>query len=317
MTLQNITAEQLQKPDVATRFRAHLSLLLQENGFRCVGIESVELPVAKSSDAKPQELANDATQEITAAVKQATSESGWNDLLDQLDDAGFVPHTSDAETLEKLGSDYRDRKVSADDAALQIRRMIERNNLEIGLVSERVAQWNATDVKLRLLDSLDEKPEEYLLAATVAPGKSPKVPSTWYVLRQHKVDEKLQKYLNGAAKNLTGLLESAMQRQSNIEEKSKLASAQSTLKRIADKLAMTPDLWSGSKSMQRRQRNLDELVQAVRRSVTATQLAEGLMRSLAGEDYDKEQYLAMVADLNAALATLEREIDDRKNLYGV
>ena len=317
MTLQNITPEQLQKPDVVARFRTHLSLLLQENGFRCIGIETVEMPTAKTVETKSPELPTDASQELVTAVEQSATETGWDDLLDQLDDAGFVPYPSDAETLEQLGSNYRDRKISADDAALQIRRMIERNNLEIGLISERVAQWNATEVKLRLLDSLDEKPEEYLLASAQSLGKAQKVPSTWYILRQRKVDEKLQKYLKGAAKNLSELLATAMQRQAALENKSKLASAQSTLQRVADKLAMTPNLGVGTKSMQRRQRNLDDLVQAVRRSITATQLAEGLLRSLVSDDYPKEQYLDMVADVNAALTTLEREIDDRKNIYGV
>ena len=317
MALQKIVPEQLLQSEVVARFRTHLSLLLQENGFRCTGIESVEVQSPRTSEAKTPELPETVSQELDEAVKQATSESGWDQLLDQLDDAGFVPYASDAETLEQLGSDYRDKKVSAEDVALQIRKMLERNNLEIGLITERVARWNATEVKLRLLDSLDEKPEEYLLAAAKSLDKREKVPSTWYLLRRHKVDEKLQKYLKTTTKKLEGLLESAKSRQSGIENKAKLASSQSTLKRIADKLTMTPNLKSGSKNMRNQQRGIDELVQAVRRSVTATQLAEGLLRSLLAEDFAKEQYLVMVTDVNAALATLEREIDDRKNVYGV
>ena len=321
LAIQRVTLEQLSanKPELVARFRTHLSLLLQENGFRCVGIESIEVQTPQVQAAKPEALPKDplpniAVQELDAAIKQATTETGWEQLLDQLDDAGFAPRESDAETLETLGTDYRNRKVSAEDVALQIRRMIERNNLEVGLISERVARWNAMEVKLRLLDSLDGKPEEYLLTAAKSLEKPEKVPSTWYMLRRHKVDEKLQKYLKTQSKALTDLLESAMKRQSALENRAKLASSQQTLKRIADKLTMTPDLQN---NLRGRQRNIDELVAAVRRSVTTMQLSDGLLRSLASEDYPKEQYLATVADLEATLMTLEREIDDRKNVYGV
>ena len=317
MLLQRIELQQLQTPEIVSRFRTHLSLLLQENGFRCTGIESIEVGTTKTPEPKGVELPDTASKELSEAVKKVKSESDWNQLLDQLDEAGFEPRMSDVEILESLGDDYRNKKVSSEDAALQIRRMIERNNLEIGLISERVAQWNATDVKLRLLDTLDDKPIEYLLAAAESLGKPGKVPGTWYILRRHKIDEKLLKYLKTATGNMAGLLESAMRRQTGIENKSKLASSQATLKRIAVKLTMTPALRSGTGNMQRRQRKLDELVQAVRRSVTATQLAEGLLRSLVSGDYPKEQYLATVNDLSAALATLEKEINDRKNIYGV
>ena len=319
LDVQNVTAEQLvaNKPELIARFRTHLSLLLQENGFRCTGIESIEVQTSQIQEAKNEALPNDAVRELDEAIKQATTETGWEQLLDQLDDAGFKPRESDVDTLESLGNDYRERKVSAEDAALQIRRMIERNNLEIGLISERVARWNATEVKLRLLDSLDEKPEEYLLTAAISLERPEKVPSTWYMLRRHKVDEKLQKYLKSQSKTLTSLLESATKHQSGLENKAKLATSQQTLKRIADKLTMTPSLRGGTANMRSQQRGIDELVGAVRRSVTMIQLAEGLLRSLAAEDYPKEQYLTMVADLEATLMTLEREIDDRKNVYGV
>jgi len=317
LALQNVTAEQLQKPDVAARFRTHLSLLLQENGFRCTGIESVVIQSPRTTEATAPELPETVSQELNEAVKQATSEAGWDQLLDQLDEAGFVPRESDIETLESLGDDYRNKKVSAEDTALQIRRMIERNNLEVGLITERVARWNATEAKLRLLDSLDEKPEEYLLATAKPLGKREKVPSTWYLLRQRNVDEKLQKYLKTAAGKLGGLLETAKHRQSSIENKAKLALSQATLKRIAEKLAMIPNLRAGSSNLRSRQRGIDELVQAVRRSVTATQLSEGLLRSLVTEVYPKDQYLAVVNDLESALMTLEREIDDRRNVYGI
>ena len=316
-TLQRIEAQQLQKPDAASRFRTHLSLLLQESGFRCTGIESIEVGATKTPEPKVEALPDAVLQELDAAVKNAKTETDWNRLLDQLDDAGFQPRESDADVLESLGDDYCNRKVSAGDAALQIRRMIERNNLEVGLITERVAQWNATEVKLRLLDSLDDKPVEYLLAAAESLDKPGKVPSTWYLLRRHQVDEKLQKYLKNAMKTLQDLLESVTRRQTGLENKAKLVSSQSTLKRISDKLAMTPGLRSGSAGMQRRQRKLTELIQAVRRSVTTIQLAEGLLRNLASGDYPKQQYLATAADLEATLATLEREIDDRKNVYGV
>jgi len=176
--LQNVTVEQLQKPDTVTRFRTHLSLLLQESGFRCTGIESIEVQSSHTAETIAPELTEKASQELFEAVKQATSETDWDRLFDQLDEAGFVPKESDIETLESLGDNYRNKKVSAEDASLTIRRMIERNNLEIGLITERVARWNATEVKLRLLDSFD-KPEEYFLAAAKLPGKHEKVPSTW------------------------------------------------------------------------------------------------------------------------------------------
>jgi len=155
------------------------------------------------------------------------------------------------------------------------------------------------------------------LTAAQSLKRPEKVPSTWYLLRRHKVDEKLQQYLKNATKHLGSLLESAAQRQSGIENKAKLAASQSTLKRIVDKLAMTPNLRAGSGNLRNQQRGIDELVQAVRRGVTTVQLAEGLLRSLVSEAYPKDQYLATVADLEATLKTLEREIDDRKNVYGV
>ena len=317
LTLQRIEVQQLQKQDVASRFRTHLSLLLQENGFRCTGIESIEVGATEIPEPKAEALPEAVLQELDTAIKKSKSESDWNQLLDQLDDAGFVPRESDTDALKSLGDDYCDRKVSAEDAALQIRRMIERNNLEVGLITERVAQWNATEVKLRLLDSLDDKPVEYLLTAAESLGKPSKVPSTWYLLRRHRVDEKLQKYLKNETKTLQDLVESVVQRQTSLENKAKLVSSQSTLKRISDKLAMTPGLRSGSGSMQRRQRKLTELIQAVRRSVTTIQLAQGLLRNLASGDYPKELYVATVTDLEAMLTTLEREVDDRKNIYGV
>ncbi len=319
LSLQKISTEQLstRNSEVVSRFRTNLSLLLQENGFRCVGIEAIEVVAARTEETTAPQLPEAVSQELNNAVKQASTEAGWNRLLDQLDEAGFEPRESDVEKLESLGAEIRDRKIAVEDASLQIRKMIERNNLEIGLISERVARWNATDVKLRLLDSLDEKPEEYLLAAGKSLSKAEKVPSTWFVLRRHKVDEKLQKYLKSMTGKLTGLLESAMSRQAGLVNKAKLSPSQATLKRLSDKLGMTPGLLAGSGSLKRRQRKLDELIVTVRRSITAAQLAEGLLRSLVSENYPKEQYLATVADLEATLQTLENEIDDRKNIYGV
>jgi len=319
LTLQNVTAEQLttRNSEHLARFRTHLSLLLQENGFRCAGIESVEILAAQTSEVQAAELPNTASQELNEAVRRATTESDWNRLLDQLDEAGFQPCESDAATLETLGDDYRNRKLSAEDTALQIRRMIERNNLETRRITERVAHWNAAEIKLRLLNSLYEKQAEYLLAAAESLDKPGRVPSTWYLLRHHKVDEKLQEYMKTTTRTLGNLLVTAMKRQSGLENKAKLASSQATLKRIADKLVMTPSLGSAPGDLRKRQRKLDELVQAVRRSVTATQLAEGLLRNLVAEDYPKEQFLVTVADLESTLATLEREIDDRKNVYSV
>ena len=316
-TLQRIEPQQLQNPAVIARFRPHLSLLLQENGFRCVGIEAIDVGSTKISESLDAELSDAATQELSEAVKKVKSESDWHQLLDQLDDAGFQPRESDIETLESLGNDYCNRKVPAEDALLQIRRMIERNNLEIGLITERVARWNATEVKLRLLNSQDDKPAEYFLLAANFPAKPDKVPSTWYMLRCHKIDEKLQKYLKTTTGNLINLLDVALKRQTSIENKSKLFSSQSSLRRIADKLAITPGLHSGSRSLQSRQRGIDELIQAVRRSITIIQLAEGMLRNLVSKDYTREQYFSMAADLEATLTTLEREIDDRKNIYGI
>lgn len=319
LSLQNIDPDRLssRNPETVSRFRTNLSLLLQENGFRCVGIESIEVTDPRTPEPEDSKLPETVTAELNAAVKQVSTEADWDCLLDRLDEAGFEPGESNVEKLETLGEDYLARKISVEDASVRIGKMIERNNLEVGLISERAARWNATDAKLRLLDSLDGQPEEFLLkAGTESPGRS-KVPSTWYLLRRQKIDEKLQKYLKSAVNRLETLSESARKRQSGLVDKAKLAPSQATLKRIADKIAMTPALRSGTGSMKRRQRRYDDLIAAVRRSVTATQLAEGLLRSLASEDYPKEQYLATVGDLEATLTTLENEITDRKNIYGV
>lgn len=319
LSLRQISPERFstQNSSVVSQFRVNLSMLLQENGFRCIEIESVEVLDACISETEPPKLPEAVSEELNAAVEQASTEAGWDRLLDQLDEVGFSPHESEVEALESLGDDYRDKKVSAGDAAAYIRKMIERNTLETKVISGRVARWNAMDVKLRLLDALAEKPEHYRLAATESLSKNEKVPGTWFVLRRHKVDEKLRKYLKSMSGKLAGLLDSATKRQTGLENKARLASTQATLKRISVKLDMTPGLKAGSGSMKRRQRKLDELIATVRRSVTATQLAEVLLRNLASGNYSKEQYLATVADLEATLAALENEIDDRKNVYGL
>lgn len=322
MTLERLKCETLLdgNADNIARFRTHLSLLLQEYGFRCVGIdaisqaaviEAVQLETASSMLALP----NEATTELQTAVAKVKNEKDWESLLDQLDDAGFEPDIQAMSEITTLGDDYLARKVSTDEAALKIRKMIERKNLEIAAIRRETDHWNAADVKLRLLETFDDDAESYLLAAADDLPKGTRVPSTWYMLRKHKVDAKLQQYLQNATGDMLKLLDSAKNRQSDLVAKAKLAKSQATLKRMQDHLAMMPTLMPQHANLKRKQRDLTELLAAVRRSVGAAQLSAGLLRKLATDVYSPTEYENIVKDLENALDLLENELRERKNVY--
>ena len=314
--LERITGEQLLSgnTDVLSRFRTHLSLLLQEYGFRCVGIDNIRKVDACETNETPV-LSNDADAELKQAVTQAQSESAWENLLDRLDEAGFEPNMQTARQLESLGQDYVSRKISADETTSQIRRMIERKNLEISAIRRDTENWNATEVKLRLLDSVAANDEQFLLAASEKLPTNSRVPSTWYMLRKHNIDAKLQKYLRDSLSEMLIMLDSAKNRQSDFVAKSKLADSLATLKRLQDHLSMMPTLKPGHAKLRRQQRDLGELLDAVRRGVTSTQLAVGLLRKLATADYSPNEYESVVRDLENALNLLENDIIERKNVY--
>jgi len=320
MTLDRLTSETLLSgdADVLARFRTHLSLLLQEYGFRCTNIEAItEVPeefVQAEIVPSVAALPNEATAELQTAVARVKTEKDWETLLDQLDAAGFEPDTQAMSDIATLGDDYLARKVSPDEATLKIRKMIERKNLEIAAIKRETAQWNATDVKLRLLETFDDA-EQYLLAAADELPQGSRVPGTWYMLRKHKVDAKLQKYLQSTTKEMQKLLDSAKNRQNDLVAKSKLAKSQATLQRIGDHLTMMPTLTPKQGTLKRKQRDLKELLEAVRRGVTATQLAVGLLRKFSTDKYSQEEYANMVHDLENALDVLENELRTRKDVY--
>lgn len=324
MTLERLTCETLLSgdADVLARFRTHLSLLMQENGFRCVGIETITQAVAESAapqaalpEAVPA-LPNEAASELHTAITKVKTEKDWETLLDQLDDAGFEPDMQAMSEIATLGDDYLARKVSSDEAALKIRKMIERKNLELAAIQRETGHWNAADVKLRLLETFDEDAESELLAAAGDLPKGGRVPGTWYMLRKHKIDAKLQKYLQSATDDMLKLLDSVRIRQSDVVAKSKLGNAHATLKRIRDHLAMMPTLVPKQRELKRKQRDWGDLLAAVRRSVGAAQLAAGLLRKLATDDYSPKEYENAVRDLENALDVLENELRERKKVYG-
>ena len=323
MALECIDGETLLSgdTDAIARFRTHLSLLLQEYGFRCAGIEKITEVAPEKTD--PAEimpsapaLPNEAKAELQTAIGKVKTEKDWELLLDQLDNAGFEPDTQMMVEIATLGDDYLTSKISPDEATLKIRRMIERKNLEIAAIQRETRYWNATDVKLRLLDMFDDDMEEYLLAAAADNlPKSGRVPSTWYMLRKHKIDAKLQKYLRIAMDDMLKLLESAKNRQSDVVAKAKLAKPQATLNRISDHLTTMPTLTPRQSSLKSKQRDLAALLTAVRRSVSASQLATGLLRKLATDRYSQEDYAIFVRDLENSLDLLENELRERKNVY--
>lgn len=319
LSLQGIDPEQLGKADAATTstFRTHLSLLLQESGFRCVALESISVSGLKKTPETAEEFPADASRELDEAVAEANSEEGWNRLLDQLDDAGFRPSAVDAERLDFLGREYLDKKVSPEKTSLQIRKMIRRNNLETALIAEDVSRWNATDIKFRLLDDLDKKPEEFSLHSGSGGSGVSKAPSTWLILRRQKVDEKLRQYLKSSVGQLETRLESAIQRQKDIAGKSKFVRSQATLRRISDKIRMLPGLSTGGQGFRQKRLGYGELIEAVRCSITAVQLTDGILMKLADSDYMEAERDSLVADLEATLQTLESEIGKRKNVYGI
>ena len=141
------------------------------------------------------------------------------------------------------------------------------------------------------------------------------VPGTWYMLRKHKVDTKLQKYLRTATDDMLKLLTAAKNRQNDVVAKAKLAKPQAALNRIADHLAMMPTLTPRPSGLKSKRRDLAELLAAVRRSVSAAQLAGGLLRKLATEKYSLEDYANFVKDLENTLDLLENELCERKNVY--
>ena len=306
--------------DVLARFRTHLSLLLQEYGFRCVGIEKI-IEMAREelvpAEIVPTEhaLPNEATAELHTAVAGVKTEKDWETMLDQLDDAGFAPDAQAMTEIATLGDDYLSRHVSTDDATLQIRKMIERKNLEITAVRRETDFWNATDVKLRLLDTFDDDAEEYLLAATENLPNSSRLPSTWYMLRKHKIDAKLQKYLQTTTDDMRKLLTAAKNRQSDIVAKAKLAKSEAALNRIGDHLSMMPTFTPRQSALKSKRRDPAELLAAVRRSVSASQLAAGLLRKLATDNFSREDYAILAKDLENAFELLENELRERKNVY--
>ena len=317
LSLQGVDSERLQESNNASKLRTHLSLLLQESGFRCVALEAISITGIKTKVETTEELPAEASDELRDAVAGADSEQNWERFLDQLDGAGFRPSMADAERLESLGKEFRDKSVSLDETTLQIQKMIRRKNLEIGLVAEDVARWNATDVKLRLLGSLGENPEEFLLQDGSDSGRLSRIPSTWHILRRKKVDEKLRQYLKNTAAQLNAKLETTAQRQSGLVAKSKFVKAQATLKRISDKIKMLPSLSSGGHGFKQKRQGFNELIEAVRRSITAVQLTDGILSKLAGNDYTETERDALLADLESTLQTLENEISQRKNIYGI
>ncbi|HBT77754.1 MAG TPA: hypothetical protein DEB39_12710 [Planctomycetaceae bacterium] len=309
---------------VLSRFRTHLSLLLQQFGFRCVGIDPVVLESVVPESTVPEEAAGndfpkipgDVVDELRAAIRASRTESDWERMLDRLDEAGFRPNTEDADRLQTTAGDFLQRKITAEETTDRIRAIIEHGNDAIGALTEKNAYWNVAEVRLRLLDSLKTDEREYRLAAGESETSSLRVPSTWYVLRRSGIDEKLRAYLQNSVGRMKSLLDTAKKRHPDILEKAKLADPETLLLRIDEQLRMMPALAGGHRSLRRRRRPLGELVQTVRRAVGAVGLADGILRSLVAEHYESGDYAVMTRDLKSALETLEKEVLDRKNVFG-
>ncbi len=195
--------------------------------------------------------------------------------------------------------------------------MIRRNNRELDRIAEEVALWSAEETKLRLLNSLDAEEEEFLLAAAAPSARVAKVPSTWYLLRKQKVDEKLRRYLKNSVQKLGIKLDAALNRHNSIPAKAQFHPSQQTLKRIADKISMTPGLSSGGSGFRQKRQGYGELLAAVRRSVTAIQLIDGFLSRLISENVTEKEQSDLLGGLESTLETLENEINQRKNIYGV
>ncbi len=123
LSLQGIDVQNLTDAARASTFRTHLSLLLQENGFRCVALESIIVCEAKKTvvqDEPTEDMPVEIASEIQTLIEAANSEQKWDGFLDQLDEAGFRPSSVQAEQLATLGQNYRDKKIPLADAVLQV-----------------------------------------------------------------------------------------------------------------------------------------------------------------------------------------------------
>lgn len=312
--LEQIAAEKLLNNSVAiARFRAHLSLLLQEHGLRCVGIDRLEIVESEEIIEAELVVPDEVSAELVQAVEDVKNDDQWDQFLDGLDAAGFELDVDTVQKLETLGEEYLQRKQSAREVASEIRTIMQRKNRDIVAIKQSNRFWDPAVLRLRLTGD-EEKvvPENTGTTKIEILPKMMRRPSIWYIFRQTKIDETLQNYLQTALKEMENLLELIRNRENTIENKARLNDVRKTVLRLQDHTQTMPTLMPKPKTLRRKQRNIKELVKSVRRSTTSAGLAIGLLKKLAASNKTDEN---LQTDLAMTLQRLENEIVNRKNIY--
>lgn len=310
---ERTTAMQLLSDDinVLSRFRSHLSLLMQEHGFRCTGIDHIAKTEASTVETRKLSSPDEVCDE---AVIPIDNETEWKIFLD--------PSLDRSEEEFPAKNSLPDEKNCLPDKTTQkIRGMIEQKDLEIAAIARKIVPWNVTALLSRFTKSSGNTESSgndgkgpFLKTAKNLPKKN-RAPNTWYMLRKYKIDEKLRKYLHDSVDELEQLLESTKKRQTQLLLKSKLAKSQAVLRRLRLHLDTMPTLIPRLKTLRRSLRDPGELLAMIRRGVASVRLAAGLLHKLAVEDYSEADYENTVQELEHVLDRLENEILTRKKVY--
>lgn len=340
--LESLTPEQLLpgNSEAESRFRwgklrAGLSLLLQQQGIRCTGVtgirklaevlENMPAEDAPGAEMAETEVPEEVRDEIRRTLLGVKSDADWDAFMDELGAAGAIPELEVAEEMDRLGAAYLAREMAAEAVSDKICALLERNARANRGARQNVANWNALATRMRWMDGLlgEESVEtdtETLPAGGDLAESLPKKlrrPGIWYILRRASADEKLQRFLVEAVTKMQGSLTLARTRLSDFSRKAELEKVGMMLNHIQQQLDMVPEMNAPTRQLRRQQRPTAELLSVLRRCVTGTQMAFGLLRDLAAEALTAEEFDAKAAELKAVLAVLDADVRNRRDVYGV
>lgn len=327
--------------DAQTRFRwnklrAGLSLLLQQNGFRCTGITDIRKLAAAEQKALAEgapaaevvPVPAEVRDEIRQTLVAVKSDADWDAFMDELGAAGAISELAVAEEMDRLGTAYLTREMAAETVSDKICALLERNARANRGARQNVANWNALSTRMRWMDVMlgedasgaeisdpETLPASDGLAKTLP--KKLRRPGIWYILRRASADEKLQRFLAEAVTKMQGSLALAGARLTDFSRKAELEKVAMMLRHIQQQLDMVPDMNAPTRQLRRRQRPTAELLAALKRSVTGTQMAFGLLRDLAVESITAEDFNEKTSELKAVLAVLDADVRNRRDVYGV
>ncbi len=336
--LETLTPEQLLPGDseAETRFRwnrlrAGLSLLLQQQGLRCTGITEIRKLAATQKKLAPEEAAGAAAitlvpaevrSEIRQTLEAVKSDADWDVFMDQMGEAGAISGMDVAAKMDALGAAYLAREMAAEAVSDKICELLARNDRQNRGARQNVANWNALSTRLRWMDMMtaDAEPadvETFPKNAELAKllPKKLRGPSIWYIFRRASADEKLQRFLVESVTKMQGSLTLARTRLTDFSQKAELEKAGMLLSQIQQQLGMVPAISAPTRQLRHKQRPTAELLAILRRSVTSTQMAFGLLRDLAADSLTKTEFDAKAAQLQAVLTVLDADVRSRRKLY--